>query len=67
MSWGRFVLLFSPSLLALIIGLVLVGHALLLRLSGVPEKGPRSARLLWFATGVFALGLLVQFLVLGPP
>jgi hypothetical protein len=46
MSWGHFVLLFSPAILALIIGLVLVGRAVLLGLNGVPEKDPRIVRLL---------------------
>jgi hypothetical protein len=67
MSWGHFILLFSPSFLALIIGFVIVGRAGLLRRSGVPEKDPRIVRLVWALVGVGALGLLVQFLVLGPP
>jgi hypothetical protein len=67
MSWGHFILLFSPSLVALIIGFVLVGRTLLLRREGIPEKDPRIVRLVLALVGVGALGLLVQFLVLGPP
>jgi hypothetical protein len=65
MSWGHFLLVFSPSILALVIGPVLVGRAVLLRLDGVPEKDPRIARLVWATVGVGALALLIQFLVLG--